>query len=325
MSFFFNSALENLKQMDEKKGNINSVVLSNVNFRKAMSLAINRAEYVTATEGYTPAFALLNKLYYYDFYNDPTSAYRNTTQAKEAILNLYGVKYGAGTPYETIDKAVASITGYNLEEAKKLMKTACEELVEDGIYTAGEEIKIKIGWAKGALTSADQKQITLINNMINAALEGSGFGKITLEGVGNLPDRYGDVGKGEFAIGYGAWGGAALYPFTGFRVYMDPDYQGIHEAGCWDPKTEELTLTINGEEVTMTWQAWSKSMADGGKFTDADFETKLTILSTLETKYLKSTTEFLSQEQQSVLSFLTRSTTIHRITTSHTASAVPDL
>lgn len=287
MSFFFNCGLANLKQMDEKKGNVNSVVLSNINFRKAMSLAINRAEYVTATEGYTPAFALLNKLYYYDFYNDPTSSYRNTKQAKEAILNLYGVKYGAGTPYDTIDKAVASITGYNLEEAKKLMKTACEELVEAGIYTEGEEIKIKIGWAKGALTSADQKQITLINNMINAALEGSGFGKITLEGVGNLPDRYGDVPKGEFAIGYGAWGGAALYPFTSFRIYMDPDDTDINEAGCWDPKTEELTLTINGEEVTMTWQAWSNSMADGGRYTNADFETKLTILSLLETKYLE--------------------------------------
>ena len=49
MSFFFNTGLEALKNMDEKEGNKNSVVLSNTNFRKAFSFAIDRAKYVTAT------------------------------------------------------------------------------------------------------------------------------------------------------------------------------------------------------------------------------------------------------------------------------------
>ena len=35
------------------------------------------------------------------------------------------------------------------------MATACAELVEAGLYTAGEPIVIRIGWAKGALSSAD--------------------------------------------------------------------------------------------------------------------------------------------------------------------------
>ena len=180
MSFFFNTGLEALKGMDEKEGNKNSVVLSNANFRKAFSFAIGRAKYVTATEGYKPAFALLNSLYYYDFYNNPGSVYRNTDQAKKAICNLYGVKWGAGIPYATIDDAVNSITGYNLDKAKKIFKTALDELVAAGLYTASDPIEIKIGWAKGALTDADNKQATLMNEFINAAAKEAGFGTITL-------------------------------------------------------------------------------------------------------------------------------------------------
>jgi oligopeptide transport system substrate-binding protein len=287
MSFFFDTNVDHLKEMDKSKGNKNSVVLSNVNFRKAFSLAINRAEYVTATEGYKPAFSLMNSLYYYDFYNDPASSYRNTEQAMEAICNLYGVKWGSGTPYATLKEAHDSITGYNLTEAKALMKTACDELVKAGLYTAGQEIKIKIGWAKGALTSADNQQLTLMNKFINAAIEGSGFGKVTFEAVGNIADRYGDVAKGEYAVGYGAWGGAALYPFRNFQVYFDPDQYDINEAACWDPKTEKLELTVKGEKVTMTWQEWGNSMIGTGKYANADFETKLDITSMLETKFLE--------------------------------------
>ncbi len=287
MSFFFNTGLDALKNMDKNEGNKNSVVLSNTAFRKGFSYAIDRAKYVTATEGYKPAFALLNSLYYYDFYNDPSSSYRNTDQAKEAICNLYGVKWGEGTPYKTLDEAVDSVTGYNLAEAKKLMKQACDELVAAGLYKKGEAIEIKIGWAKGALTDADNKQASLMNEFINAAAEGSGFGKITFTPVGNIEDRYADVPAGKYAIGYGAWGGAALYPFRNFQVYMDPDNTAINEAGCWDPTTEQLTLTVNGEDVTMTWQAWSNCMIGTGKYANADFDTKLDILSMLETKYLE--------------------------------------
>lgn len=287
MSFFFNTDVDALKNMDENEGNVNSVVLSNTNFRKAFSLAINRAEYVTATEGYKPAFALFNNLYYYDYYNNPNSMYRNTDYAKKAIVNLYGVEYGEGTPYATLDDAVNSVNGYNLTEAQNLMKTACDELVTAGLYTKGQDITIKIAWSAAALDSSANQQLTLMNKYINAAVEGSGFGKVTLEGIGSLEKRYTDVRDGRYAIGYGAWGGAVLYPFRGLQVYLDPGKYDVNELACWDPTKEELTLTVNGEEVTMTWQAWGNSMVSGGKFANADNETKLYILSQLEQKYLE--------------------------------------
>ena len=205
----------------------------------------------------------------------------------QAVCDLYEVKYGEGTPYATLKDAYKSINGYNLTEAKELMAQACKELVEAGLYKEGEEIKIRVGYKKGALDSADNKQMELMNKYINAAVEGSGFGKVTLEALGNINDRYGDTAKGEYAIGYGAWGGAALYPFRNFRVYCDPDYVDIHEAGCWDPATETLTLTVNGEEVTKTWQAWSNSMTGTGEYAAEDNKLKLQITAQMETEYLK--------------------------------------
>jgi oligopeptide transport system substrate-binding protein len=287
MSFFFNTGLENLQTMDESKGNTNSVVLSNINFRKAFSLSIDRSEWVTATAGYAPTFGLMNTVYYYDFYNDPNSMYRSSEPAMKAICQMYGVEYGDGTPYATLQDAYKSITGYNLTMAKELMATACQELVAAGLYTEGEDIVIRVAYKKGALDSSDNKQLELMNKYINAAVEGSGFGTITLEGLGNINDRYGDVATGEYAIGYGAWGGAALYPFRNFQVYCDNEQYEINEAGCWDPSTENLTLNVNGEDVTMTWTEWSRSMVGTGIFAGESLETKLQITADMEELYLQ--------------------------------------
>ena len=289
MSFFFNTNEQVLKNLDGEGGtNKNSVVLTNINFRKAFSLAFNRADFVTVTEGYTPAYSLMNNLYHYDIYNDPTSSYRNSDPAMQAICNLYGVKYGEGEIYKTLKEAYKSINGYNLTEAKALMKIACDELVEAGLYTAGEDIKIVIAWKAGAMEASDNLQVEKVQQYLNAAVEGSGFGKVTIEGVGNLSDRYGDVPAGKFAIGYGAWGGAAFYPFRNFQVYMDPSQYDINEAGCWDPTTEKLTLVVDGKEVTMTWQEWSNSMISGAVYADAPNSLKLEITAMLEEEFLKT-------------------------------------
>lgn len=294
MRWFFNTNVQKLKALDAEANNENSVVLSNYNFRKAMSLAIDRSDFVTATEGWKPAYALMNSLYHYDIYNDPTSSYRSSDEAKQAIVDLYGVKYGPNEVYKTLDEAYENITGYNLTEAKALMKQAYTELTTpdengDVLYNGGD-IVIQIGWAKGALTDADKAQLVLLNKYLNAALEGSGFGKITFTQADNIPNRYADTAAGKFAIGWGAWGGAAFYPFSMFQVYMDPDYADIHEAGCWDPTTEELelTFTIEGESVTdkMTWQKWSQSMEGTGKYANVPNETKLQITALLEKEYL---------------------------------------
>lgn len=287
MRLFFHTNLDSLKTLDSEGKNKNSVVLSNDNFRKAMSLAINRSEFVAATPAYKPAYSVLNSLYHYNIYEDPTSTYRSTDEAMQAIVNLYGVEYGEGEIYPTLKEAYDSINGYNLTEAKNLMKTACEELVAAGLYTAGEDIKIQIAWQAAAMDSDAQNQVAIFEKQINDALEGSGFGKITLEGIGSLSKRYADVMNGTYAIGWGAWGGAAFYPFKNMQNYCDPDNNDVHESGCWDPTTEMLTINVDGEDVTMTWQKWSQALSDATSYGSASFEVRLHILATMEEKLLE--------------------------------------
>ena len=293
MRLFYNTDLDALKEMDNSKGNKYSVVMSNEKFRKAFSLSVNRTDWVTTTAGYKPAYSLINSLYYYNVAHDPNSIFRNTDEAMQAICDIYGVTYGEGKQYATLAEAYAGITGYNLAEAKKLMKEACDELVAAGLYAKGEEIKIRIAWKAGAPDADDHAQVAKLNEYINAAVADSGFGKVTFELVGNLAKRYEDVPNGEYAIGYGAWGGAAFYPFTMFQVYMDPDHTALHEAGCWDPTTETLTLVLGkdaeGKDITdtMTYQKWSGSLAGEGKYANADESVKLYILSQLEKAFIE--------------------------------------
>lgn len=287
MSLFFNSDRGALEEMDRSKGNTNSLVLSSETFRKAMSLAIDRAEFVSATPGYKSAYTLMNDLYFYDIYRDPKSSYRGSEPAMEAICRLYGVEYGEGKAYATVEEASASVSGYNLAQAKVLMKQACEELSAAGDYTPGQPVVIRVAWAKGALSPSDSQQVSLLNRFLNRAAEESGFGTITLEAVGNLSDRYGDVTRGEYAVGYGAWGGAAFYPFRNMQLYCDPDQYALHEGACWDPTAEELTLSVRGEEVTMTWQDWSNALMGTGRYAAADNRLKLEITALLEQKFLE--------------------------------------
>ncbi len=294
MSFFFNTNEANLKAMDVSKGNKNSVVLTNTKFRKAMSLAIDRAEFVTATAAYTPAYALMNDLYHYDIWNNPESSYRHSEPAMQAVCNLYGVEYGDGKAYATLEDAYASITGFNLTEAKNLMKEAHDELVASGLYTGGD-IHIKVAYSKGAIQSDEQAQMALLNKYMAQAIEGSGFASFTLEAVGNVEDRYGAVPAGEYAIGYGAWGGAAFYPFRNMQVYCDPDQYDVNELACWDPKTEELQIKFDYVEEgvsynfddTLTWQEWSNVLIGKGKYASASNEVKLRITAALEEAFLE--------------------------------------
>ena len=115
-------------------------------------------------------------------------------------------------------------------------------------YGAAEKLIERLGYTEEDIVKGGLKGIAKKVHNPKKLAEELGIGEITLEAIGSINDRYGDVPKGEYAIGYGAWGGAAFYPFRNFQVYMDPDQYDINEAANWDPKTEELTLTVNGEE-----------------------------------------------------------------------------
>ena len=285
-SLFFNTNASVLQNLDEQGINTNSFVLSNDNFRKALSLAINRDKYAEVTAGYKPTVSLITSVYNYDLYRDPASFYRRSDAAKQAILDLYGVKYGEGEKYATLDEAYASITGYDASRAKMLFMDAFDELTEEGLYVAGADIKIQIAWSGGELTYDDERQIEILNSMISEALSGTGFGRITLEPIGSVENRYAEVMAGRCAIGFGAWGVDADKPFELMKLYFD-FYDNGHtsEVLVWSPYRTDLTINVNGNDVTMSWSDWARACTTGA-YANADIATKLKITAALEREFL---------------------------------------
>ena len=303
--FIFATDLAKLTALEEERANgKNLKILSYDDFRKAISLAINRAQMCAqGTGGYKPAYALFNTLYYYDVENDPDSQYRNTDIAKQVILDLYGIKYGASETYKTLDEAYEAVTGFDLAQAKELFQAVYEQAVADGNYTDGQLIEIQC-MATGAdtLSEDDKAQERLLNEMVAAATVGTALeGKISFVFGAGAADRYMDVATGKQEMIRGAWGGAAFYPFSTIRCYTEPEYMGgleaIHESCGWNPAVETLELTYDfdgdgaDETVVNTLQNWAKlingtPVDDQAPYTDPD--TMMFVFANLEGAVLRS-------------------------------------
>ena len=104
--------------------------------------------------------------------------------------------------------------------------------------------------------------------------------------MARVSNRYSAVPAGEYAIGYGAWGGSAFNPFRTLLVYMDPEYESLHEGACWSPEAETLTLAPLGEDITMSYTEWARSLTGTGRFSRAPTEVKLYIAVRLEESFL---------------------------------------
>ena len=306
--YIFATDLNVLKVLEGDDTSVNKRILSYRDFRKAISLAINRADFAKqATPAYKPAYYLYNYLYYYNIANDTESIYRNTDAARDAVLRLYGIEYGEGKTYATAKEAYDAVTGYDVEEAKKLFTAAYEAAKADGNYTDGQKIVINcMCSAASTLDADDTKQQDLLNQYCAEATKGTPLeGKIEFVFSCGAAKRYDDVANGRVEMIRGAWGGAAFYPFSSIRCYTEPDYMGglakIHESCGWDPTRVKTTITADfyGEGVvTMekTLQDWAKLLngniedEDGNvvekAFTNA--EAKLQVLSALEYEVLNA-------------------------------------
>lgn len=291
--WIFATDLDALAQLEaEANDGANKRILAYDDFRFGISLAVDRSYLCrTCTPGLKPAYYLLNSLYYYDIENNPESRYRDTDEAKEAVLRIYDIKYGKGAEYATLDEAYNAVTGYDVEAAKEHFQAAAAAAIADGNYTAGQAINITCeATALQSLSTDYVNECQYLNEAIAAATAGTDIGTVTITYLANCSNRYADVATGKVEMARGAWGGAAFYPFSAIRVYCEPDYMGgmnaIHEACGFDPITETIVIPINGEDRTDTYQNWAKSINGAGEFAN-DPENAMLILSYLESSLVK--------------------------------------
>ena len=131
---------------------VNKTVLTIDSFRQALSWSLNREEFNLAL---SPTSGIAKGLLSSMIVADPEAGimYRDTDQAKDAILEFWGLAdaWGEGKEYATRDDAIASITGYDLAGAKNLFKAAYDEAVAEEILTAEQiaagnwEVQIMVG------------------------------------------------------------------------------------------------------------------------------------------------------------------------------------
>lgn len=280
----------------------NNLLLNYDDFRKAISLAINRDDYCAKNSPSSQAaLGLLNSMYYNDVENG--KVYRESIQAKEAILNAYGAEKVEGgwkvgnVVYSNIDEAVDATTGYNVTLARQLMTSAYNKAKADGNYRDGEKIVLTFG------ISQQTANTDRIKNWFQAAFDdatkGTAFeGKISIEYFVFSDNTWSEqFADGEYDLCFGAWGNAPFNPaylLCETQISADNRY-----AVNWDPTTVSVTVKATPDEkhkdgvYTYNLEQW-RLILQGKDGCPVNFkknfsmEDQLTALGAVETAILKA-------------------------------------
>lgn len=287
----FNGDAEALGKI-EADGQGNRRILSVVEFRKALSLCLNRTTIGREiAAGSAPAFSYINDNYYYDMENDPNSIYRTSEEGMKAIVDLYGIEYGEGKTYATLKDAYKAITGYDIDQAKADFTTAYNKAIEAGIYTDGATIKINI--YTNDLTATRSAIGQHMQTQVDLATQGTKLeGKVKIEWKKQEQGRQEDLSQGKIEASF--YSSVADYsdPFGFLAMFTDKDTQTLVEYG-FDPAVEKFTLNYDfdgdgeAEDVEMTYADWQKAIRAGGKYSN-DVATRLFVLAKLENKLLSN-------------------------------------
>lgn len=279
----------------------NNLLLNYEDFRKAISLAINRDDYCAKNSPSSQAaLGLLNSMYYNDVENG--KVYRESVQAKEAILNAYGAEkveggWKVGTVvYSNIDEAVDATTGYNVTLARQLMTSAYNKAKADGKYSDGEKIVLTFG------ISQQTANTDRIKNWFQAAFDdatkGTAFeGKISIEYFVFSDKTWSEqFADGEYDLCFGAWSNAPFNPaylLCETQISADNRY-----AINWDPTTVSVTVKATPDEkhkdgvYTYNLEQWRLILQgkDGCpvNFKNFPMEDQLAALGAVETAILKA-------------------------------------
>ena len=290
--------------------------MTNLNFRKALAVSYDRDLFAaTISPARSGGYGLIGTNYIYD--PDTGAKYRDTDAAKRALCTFYSVNVD---DYASLDEAAASITGYDPVKAKELFKLAFDEAIAAGYITDADgdgksDQTVRIEYAISSDSDFMTKTINYLNEKINEVDAGTPFeGKI--EFVKSAP--YGNDWSNKLREGLtdtvlGGWSGSALNPFSLSDLYVNPS--NAYDAGWFNPETVNMTMTIDGEEITTHIKNWSDALngatitVNGKEYNfgegNADLETRLEILANFEVKILE-TYDYLPMLQDGGMSLLSQ-------------------
>ena len=267
-------------------------------FRQGFALSIDREHFATAyTSAGTAGFGLLNYQYVYNPFTG--EAYRDSEGAKDALVNLYGLSYGEGSEFATLDEAYEAMTGYDLELAREKMAIAADKAIAAGIWDG--ESTMTIDFRVYQSDTIYVQMFTYFDDQLKAACEGTKLeGKVSLTMTVDA-DYYNSNYSGAADIIFTTWGGAAMSPFTMMnQCYTDAaDGTGNQMEYGFDTDAIAMTINVDGKAVTdslRNWTNWvggatdptlvSKLEEQLGKFAAYDYATKCAFLAACEKCFL---------------------------------------
>ena len=237
-------------ETENNQVNIDKEILSLVDFRKALSLSIDRVDYSSkCTTASLKGFGLFNSMHYYDVANG--GVFRETDEAKKVLCEIYNVDWTDTAKYPTLDDAVNAITGYDLDAAKALFTSAYNTALEQGLLDADDTVKLTFG--SGAINEAVQRHYDYLTSAWKKAVEGTPLeGKLDFELKDFATAWADDFRAGKYEICMGGFSGAAWDPGYFLLAYLSPDYM---YSAAWPTDTVTMKFTMkgvgpNGEDVT---------------------------------------------------------------------------
>jgi len=279
---------------------INKVMLTNQKFRKAMSLSFDRSAFCTEfTAGHTAGFGIFNYMYQFFGSDGLSSSYRDSDAAKDALCRVYGLEYGKGKDFATLDEAYKAITGYNPTAAHQLLVEAIAEAKADGTWNGTDKVSLQFS------VYQDDEVYRNMFNFFDTALKAIAKGT-ELEGKIELTmnvdaDYYESMYAGKTDIIFSTWGGATYGTFGMLsNVYVD-DYTGEGnqmEIG-FNSALVQVKFKLNDTigEKTLSLKAWAdwlnakdnetgEDVAALGKASNIAPEKRAELLAELEYQYL---------------------------------------
>ncbi len=270
-------------------------MMSVVSFKKALAVSIDRDDMcASVSPARSAGFGLIGTAYVYD--PETGALYRDSDQAKQALCDFYSVdpaNYGGD-----LDKAVASITGFDPVAAGELFNEAFAEGIEKGYITdtdgdgkSDQTVTMQYALSNEA-NEFMEKTLAYLNESVSRAAMGTPFeGKIkfVFSAVLGDPGWSDAIRNGTADVVLAGWNGATMDPFG----FADTWTKGDAYWGAWfDAKKVDMTLTINGEEITMTLREWAECLNGNAKtvngktynfgYGQVDVDTRLDILAACE-------------------------------------------
>ncbi len=256
------------RQNDIAGGTSNKTILANTDFRKGLSLAIDRTSFAATTTGGSRAFTgLLNDLYIAN--NADGTSYRSTAQGQSVYSAVYGNLGG-----ETLDSnepLPESRVGYNYSLAVEYIAKALTDEASsqaEGHLESGDTIDIEFR----VYDAESETTIGMFNFLTDAwseviadASEKAGIAvTLNLHTVTDQ-DYYTSATTGRYDMIFSIWGGATIDPYGLMEVYCASDFVNCCEYGFKGRQNQvSLEIDSDGDGVmeTNTFDGWYHMMTE---------------------------------------------------------------